>query len=215
MANVGVWCTGMHAPERGGKRARLAHGVHHPGSRVSRRQADSDGAVDQRQNHEPPPHSPQLMAKRIVRIRMRGEGRHIPSAPTDGAGIRSRDVEEARHHQREKHRLAHELACTPGFLGQRRRSFKPAEREDGEDHARQDPAKMMRRCRRIERGNITGTGSRMDEESGRERQHNQQLESTQKQSDPHGQLDAVVRERPDHGKGKQRDQPPRNMDAEP
>ncbi len=44
---------------------------------------------------------------------------------------------------------------------------------------------MMRRCRWVEWGHVIGTGSWMDEESRRERQHNQEFESAQKQRDPH------------------------------
>jgi hypothetical protein len=55
----------------------------------------------------------------------------------------------------------------------------------------------------------------MNQKGDRERQHDQQLESAQKQRNPHRQLDPVVRKNPYNGKHNQRDQPPGDVYAEP
>jgi hypothetical protein len=74
---------------------------------------------------------------------------------------------------------------------------------------------MPRRRCGIQRRQVTGAWPRVDQEGDRERQHDQQLESSQQHSYARRQLNSVVGEYPDHSKGDQRNRPPWNMQPEP
>ena len=54
----------------------------------------------------------------------------------------------------------------------------------------------------------------MDQEGDPKRQHNEQFEAAQKRGNPRRQLDAVVRERPDESRCRQRERPPWDVHME-
>src|SRR5579864_210456 len=134
----------MNMSERSWKRARSAHRVHDARGSISAGEPDSYGAVDDRENHEPPAGAPERMAKNVIRIGIGGEGGHVAGAPADSACIGREDVEDTDAAQREHDRLADKLTGQTSFLGERGWSFEAAKREDGENHARQDAAEVVR-----------------------------------------------------------------------
>src|SRR6202163_954645 len=133
----------MNPAETGGKRARPAHRVHHPGCRVSAGETNCDRTVDESENHEPPAGSPQRMTKGVVGIGIDGETSHISRPPAHCAGIRCKDVEDPDGKQREDDCLANKLACAAGFLSERRWAFEAAEREDSENHPGDNAFEML------------------------------------------------------------------------
>src|SRR5690242_1110970 len=99
----------MNTSERSRERARPAHGVHDARRSVGAGEPDSYGAVDDRENHEPPARAPERVAKNVIRIGIGGEGGHVARAPADGARIGRKDVEDTDATQREHDRLADKL----------------------------------------------------------------------------------------------------------
>src|SRR5450755_1143952 len=100
----------MNTPETCRESARAAHGVHDARCGVGAGETHADGAVDDRENYQPPARAPKPVAKNVIWIGVGGEGGHVACTPANRAGIGSEDVEETDATQRKHDRLPDILA---------------------------------------------------------------------------------------------------------
>src|SRR4029077_13948934 len=133
----------MDAPKTSGERAGFTHRVHHTRRRVGASKTDTNGAIDDSEDNEPPSCAPQSMAKNVVRVRIGGEGSHALRSPADRARVGHENVEDTDSSQRERDGLADELCGTAGFLGERCRRLEAAQGENRENHPCQDTAEVV------------------------------------------------------------------------